>query len=559
MPTTPSSEPSAVTPLPPEAGERYRKLDLWSERTIGEAFAAAAAAYGDREAVVDPERRVSYAELDRRSNAIASGLLGLGMDVGDRVLFQATNTVALTEAWYGVLKGGMIPICALPIHGRHEIDALVETTGARAHLVDAEVRDGAVLDLARDVHSRAESMRHLVTIGGAGAGGEVRLDDLAAGGTDEDALASARERTDPLGLAILQLSGGTTSTPKTIPRLHAESWYNAAVTARCYPILAGERVAHVIPLIHNAGLHSALHAGHSVGATVLTCGSNPDEFIPFLLAEEADSVLLVPGIVSWLLERDDFRRMLAGLRRLSLSAAVVPPELFDQLEEMGVPVVQQFGMGEGFCTAMGLDASRQMRRETVGYPLSPEDEFRVVDGDGNDLPAEEPGELWVRGPYTVRGYWNEPERNEIAFTEDGFYKTGDVISVRVVDGRECLIVGGRLKDLINRGGEKVNAEEVEDALRRHPGVREAALVAMPDPRLGERGCAYLVADPAGTPPSLAELTAMLEEIGLAKYKWPERVEYVETLPRTSVGKVEKARLREQIALKVQEEAAHAGS
>jgi 2,3-dihydroxybenzoate-AMP ligase len=226
---------------------------------------------------------------------------------------------------------------------------------------------------------------------------------------------------------------------------------------------------------------------------------------------------------------------------------------------MGVPCVQQFGMGEGLCAGMSLDDSRVMRRDTVGYVLSEEDEARVVNADGEDCPVGEPGELWVRGPYTIRGYWNDPERNAVAFTPDGFYKTGDVMTFQEVDGRRCLVVGGRIKDLINRGGEKINAEEVEEAIGRHPEVREVALVAMPDRKFGERGCAYVVARQPDSSPTLADLTELLKLLGLAKYKWPERLEIIEVLPRTQIGKVEKARLRALIAHKLEEEAGNARS
>jgi 2,3-dihydroxybenzoate-AMP ligase len=550
---------SKVTSFPPQLVKRYRELGYWAERTIGEELEAMAATCPDRAAIVDPSRSLTYAELDRRSAAIAAGLLRMGMRPGERALFQSGNRAETVEAWYGCLKAGVVPVAALPIHGRHEIVALARTTGARAHLVDADVRGGAVLELAAEIRRTGAGPELLITIGDDRGTGDARLADLAETAPAAGASEPGSAAIDPDDLAILQLSGGTTATPKAIPRLHAESWYNALATARRFPILPGERVAHVIPIVHNAGVHAALHAGHAVGATVLTCGADPDEFIPFLLRERAESIVLVPGIVSWLLERDDFRQMLAGLRRLSLSAAAVPPELFDRLEQMGVPVVQQFGMGEGLCAGTALGEARELRRETVGYPLSPEDEIRVVDPHGEPVAAGELGELWVRGPYTIRGYWDDPERNAVAFTADGFYKTGDVIGTRVADGREYLVVGGRIKDLINRGGEKINAEEVEEALRHHAGVRDVALVAMPDPRLGERGCAYIVPAAPAEPPTLDELKRTLAEIGLAKYKWPERVEYLESLPRTSVGKVEKARLREWVERAIEERSADADS
>ncbi len=549
-----------VVPFPAGEVKRFRELGLWSGRTIGEEFHAMAASAGDRVAVVDPRGRLTYSELDRRSTSIAAGLLELGLAVGDRVVFQTSNRVETVEAWYGVLKAGLVPVCGLPIHGRHEIDALVKSTGARAHLIDAEARDGQVLNLALGVKARSQSVRHVVTIGGPAGAGDACIAVLADADPDLGRLEAVDASLRPDDLALLQLSGGTTAAPKAIPRLHAESWYNALATAQRYPILAEERVAHVIPIVHNAGLHSALHAAHSVGATLLVCGPDPDEFIPFLLREQVDSVLLVPGIVSWLLKREDFRELLGRLRRLSLSASAVPVELFEQLEDMGVVAVQQFGMGEGFCTGTPLDAPRSMRRDTVGYPLSKDDEFLVVDPDGHEVSEGQYGELWVRGPYTIRGYWNAAERNAEAFTPSGFYKTGDVVQWREVDGRRCVVVGGRIKDLINRGGEKINAEEVESALLRHPAVREAALVAMPDPRLGERACAYLVTESPEAMPTLADLTALLGGMGLAKYKWPERLEFIDVLPRTPIGKVEKASLRERVALQItREELADASS
>ncbi|HEY8813628.1 MAG TPA: AMP-binding protein, partial [Candidatus Dormibacteraeota bacterium] len=292
------------------------------------------------------------------------------------------------------------------------------------------------------------------------------------------------------------------------------------------------------------GIHGALHAAHSVGATLLVADRQPEEFIPFLIAENADSMVLVPGFVISLLDRSDFRALLSSLRRLSLSAAVVPPALFDRLEKLGVNVVQQFGMGEGFCTGTPLDAPREMRRETVGYPLSPDDVFRVVDDEGRQVADGEVGELQVSGPYTITAHLGGI--GGAAFAADGSYRTGDLVRVHEVGGKRCLAVAGRIKDLINRGGEKVNAEELELLLVEVPGVQAVAAVAMPDQKLGERTCVFVVPYP-GANIELGDLTRALADRGVAKYKWPERLEIVDELPRTPVGKVSKVRLRETVA------------
>jgi 2,3-dihydroxybenzoate-AMP ligase len=171
-------------------------------------------------------------------------------------------------------------------------------------------------------------------------------------------------------------------------------------------------------------------------------------------------------------------------------------------------------------------------------------------GSEDPVPDGEVGELCCRGPYTLRGYLDAPEHNARAFTSAGFYRTGDLAAVRLVDGQRCVSIEGRIKDVINRGGEKINAEEVELLLLAHPHVVEAALVAMPDPRLGERGCAYLATD--GTVVTLEDVRDHLHRLDVAKFKWPERVELVEALPRTKVGKLDKKAMAADVAARLED-------
>jgi non-ribosomal peptide synthetase component E (peptide arylation enzyme) len=202
-------------------------------------------------------------------------------------------------------------------------------------------------------------------------------------------------------------------------------------------------------------------------------------------------------------------------------------------------------MGEGLFLTTPPGSPREARATTVGVPLSPLDEIRVLEpgGDGQ-VPDGEIGELCCRGPYTLRGYVDAAEHNARAFTPDGFYRTGDLAAVREIDGLRCVSIEGRIKDLINRGGEKINAEEVELLLLRHPRIVAAAVVAMPDPRLGERTCAYVVAD---GPFDLADARAHFAALDVAKFKWPERIEQRDEIPRTQVGKTDKVRLQAEIA------------
>jgi non-ribosomal peptide synthetase component E (peptide arylation enzyme) len=211
-------------------------------------------------------------------------------------------------------------------------------------------------------------------------------------------------------------------------------------------------------------------------------------------------------------------------------------------------------MGEGLFLTTRPGAAREARATTVGTPLSPMDEIRILEpGTGTELPDGEVGELCCRGPYTLRGYFDAAEHNARAFTADGFYRTGDLAAIRQISGQRYVSIEGRIKDVINRGGEKINAEEVELLLLRHPRITAAAVVAMPDPRLGERTCAYIGVQ--GEPLTLAEIQQHFAQLQVAKFKGPERIEHLAEMPLTLVGKTDKKRLRSEIAAKIAAERA----
>ena len=237
-----------------------------------------------------------------------------------------------------------------------------------------------------------------------------------------------------------------------------------------------------------------------------------------------------------------------------LTAARVARPVFDELTGRGVHVTQAFGMSEGLFLFAPLDAPADLRAETAGVPISPLDEVRVLrPGTEVEVAEGETGELAARGPYTICGYLAAPDRDREAFTAEGFYRSGDLVRARRYEGSLSYSSEGRVNDLIDRGGEKVNAEEVELLVAGHPAVAEMALVGMPDPRLDERGCAYVVPRDPQNPPTLAGICAYLEAEGLAKYKWPERLELIDALPRTQIGKVSKVTLRADISAKLEHE------
>ena len=332
-----------------------------------------------------------------------------------------------------------------------------------------------------------------------------------------------------------------------IPRLHAEYWYNAQAYAAVLGWTADDRVGHLIPIIHNAGIVCGVHAPHGVGACLVLTDHDLDTAMPTLVAERTTSVLF--GHAHYRAPHHPLYEQLAEtLRVVILSGAKVSEELFTTTARGGAQVGQLFGMAEGMFLVTPLDASPELRRTTVGTPISSLDEVRVLEPGGEEeVPDGEVGELCCQGPYTLRAYYGEDRPQ--AFTADGFYRTGDLAKAVVIDGVRAFSIEGRIKDLINRGGEKINAEEVELLLLAHPHVVEAALVAMPDPRLGERGCAYLATD--GVSVTLEDVRAHLHRLDVAKFKWPERVELLEALPRTKVGKLDKLAMTADITARLE--------
>ena len=425
-----------------------------------------------------------------------------------------------------------------------------------AHLVQADFPSFDLVGLAQQVAS-LPAMRQLLTIGAAPDKPGLRIEDLQdheISDTEHAELLQIAESLDVHGPAVLQLSGGTTGTPKIIPRLHAEYRYNADLTASWWGHTEHSVLAFGLPLAHNAALTNGLHAAHGAGAALLLATPAAHVMLPLMAEHGATWTMSPPGLAREYLSHPAFDDAVARLGTWVLTAARVPRPVFDELTGRGVHVTQAFGMSEGLFLFTPHDAPADLRAETVGVPISPLDEVRVLQpGTEIEVAEGETGELAARGPYTIRGYLAAPDRDRDAFTAEGFYRSGDLVRARRYDGTLSYSIEGRIKDLIDRGGEKINAEEVELLIAGHPAVAEIALIGMPDPRLGERSCAYVVPRDPQNPPTLAGICAYLEAEGLAKYKWPERLELIDALPRTQVGKVSKVTLRADIGAKLEHE------
>ncbi len=540
-------------PWPPEFAEAYRRKGYWKGKTLGESLDDWAARYGERVAVVSGEERVSYRELRERAESVAVALAALGIAPRDRVVIQLHNVPEFFYVIFGLFKLGALPVLALPAHRETEIRYLIEFSEAVAYCSPVSFRGFDYVGMVRAIAPKTPTLKHVLVVGADAPPGTVSIEAMARSRPRNAAEVLSRHRPKAADVAFFLLSGGTTGLPKLIPRTHDDYIYNFESSAAVCGVDSDTVYLIALPISHNFPLCAPGSMGSfSAGAKVVLAPSpSPEAAFPIIERERVTMTGQVPTVtIQWLdsplREKYDF----SSLKLLQVGGSRLNAEVAERVKPLlGATVQQVYGMAEGFIAWTRLDDPDDVLFNTQGRPMTAADEIRVVDWDGKPVAPGERGELLTRGPYTIRGYYKAPEHNARAFTHDGFYRTGDVVCLTPSG---YISVEGRVKDLINRGGEKIAAEEVENLVLGHPAVQNVAVIAMPDPVLGEKVCAYVVPRP-GRSLTLEALRAFLEAAKIARFKLPERLELAEKFPLTSVGKISKKQLREDIAAKLRAE------
>ncbi|NRQ34235.1 AMP-binding protein [Nonomuraea sp. NN258] len=525
------------TPWPAPIAAGYRREGLWLGESLGDLLKTWAGEHGTRTALVKGELRLSYRDLDARVDRMAAGFLSRGIGPGDRVVLQLPNVPEFVIVAFALFRIGAKPVFSLASHRANEIRHLLELSGAVAYVVPGTYRGFDHVALARDMLAESPALRLIFTLGAAGP------DPAVVPLAEVDAEPAPLPPADPSDVAFFLLSGGTTALPKLIPRTHDDYAYQLRAVAEVCGLTAADVYLAALPVEFNFtwGCPGVLGTLSTGGRVVLADDPTPDDCFTAIERERVTFTSVVPTVAQLWLEAMEWGPAdLSSLRTIQIGGARLQPELAARIEpELGCRLQQVFGMAEGLLSMTRDDDDPQAVVHTQGRPISPADEVRIVDENGDDVPAGVAGELLTRGPYTLRGYYRAEEHNRRAFTGDGFYRTGDVASL-TPEGR--LVIEGRLKDVIIRGGDKISAGEVEGHLLAHPHVARAAVVPVPDDFLGERIYAFLVAPEsgaAGERPGLPELKQALHQRGLAEFKLPDRVEYVAGFPLTPLGKVDK--------------------
>ena len=544
------SRSDGFVPWPAQFAARYRERGYWLGRPLGDHLWQWAERYSDRVALIDGDHRFSYRELAELADSVAVGLGSHGVGPGSTMLVQLPNAWGFVVLTLGCLRADVAPVMALPPHRNHELGHLAALAEVASVAVPASWRGFDHEAMAHEVASGVAGKPPLVIVDGAPTNpASLPLAELTSGPhggrrAELDAIAP-----DAADIAVFLLSGGTTGLPKLIPRSHDDYEYNARRSGEVSGFGPDTVYLVCLPAGHNFPLACPGILGTlAVGGTVVMAPS-PDPEVAFAAIERnrVTHVAVVPAVAQrWLdaVGNGEVSADLDSLRVLQVGGARLPPEVALRVTPtLGCALQQVFGMAEGLLNYTRLDDDAETIALTQGRPISDDDELAIVDDEDRPVPHGEPGSLLTRGPYTLRGYYRAAAHNEVAFTADGWYRTGDVVRRH---GSGNLVVEGRTKDLVNRGGEKISAEEVEDLCYGHPGVSRVAAIAVPDQDLGERICVVLVPAPGATP-TLEELRGVFADRQVARFKWPERVELVEELPLTNVGKIDKKALRERFA------------
>ena len=543
------------TPWPAEFARRYRAQGYWQGITLHEMLAAAAARAPAKIALVCGEQRIAYVALVEAIQRLACGFVEAGIRPLDRVVVQLPNVPEFVYTYFALARIGAIPVTALRAHRHTEVRHFLTASGAAAYVIPDRIKDFDYRAMALELAPQAPAL-HSVFVAGEPAPGQRSLGALLAAPIGAAAAAAALEsfRPDPSEVTTMLLSGGTTSLSKLIPRTHDDYVLNARLCGAAAGFDANTVLLAILPLGHNYNLASPGMLGtfYYGGRVVLAASGDPAEVFGLVERERVSVIAaVVPLISAWLNSDVPDRFDAASLRIVQNGGARLAPELRARLRErFGCFPQEIYGTAEGLINMVRLEDAEELVLESSGAPVCDDDEIAVVDDEGREVADGEAGELVTRGPYTIRGYYHASDKNREAFTADGFYRMGDIVRKR---GRH-VYTEGRRKDLINRGGEKISCEEVENLIYGHPKVKVVTLVAMPDPVFGEKACAFVVLKPGETL-GFDELIAFLRRQNIATFKLPERLEVVAELPLSPVGKILKRELREAIVAKLAREAA----
>ena len=541
------------TPYKKEDAEKYNKFRWWSGLTFGDTLDRAADIHPEKEAFVDRKTRLTYGEAREKTNKLAIGLMDLGIQPLDRALVQLPNWNEFVFTYFALQKIGAIPVLLIDRYRQFEINHLISLTGATSWIVASRYKKTDYVPIINDVLKEHPELKNVITV--RGEGDQQPFTSLKSlieeAELTEDNLARLANRLpDPMQVAHMGPTGGTTGVPKIVPRTH-----NSLITGIEYCSKSWEQSNQDINLIAGPIGHDLTFSKGFIGS-IITLGKiifldsvDDKDLCETIEKEKITSIIWVPTLAQRMLQYEDLAKHdLSSLKKMHSAGGASHPDLVkDVTEKLKMKFYNGYGGTEGMTTITRTTDDLETICTTVGRPTCPYDTYKVIDKDGNELPPNTQGELVLKGPGVFTGYYNNPEENKEAFTKDGFFRTGDVAKI---DEKGYITLTGRIKEMINRGGESISATEIERLINRHPYVAVVAVIPMPDPFMGERVCAY-IQPKAGFQLSFDEIISFLKGQKASVLQLPERIEFIDVMPYTDAQKLDKRSLREDIEKKLQ--------
>jgi non-ribosomal peptide synthetase component E (peptide arylation enzyme) len=540
------------TPYKNKDAKKYNKFRWWSGLTFGDILDRAADIHPNKEAFVDRKTRLTYGEAREKTNRLAIGLMDLGIKPLDRVLIQLPNWHEFVFAYFAVQKIGAIAVLLIDRYRQFEINHLESITGATSWIVPSRHKNTDYLPIINDVLGEQPELKNVITVRGKGDIQDfLSLEKIISETplTERNLARLAERRPDPMEVAHMGPTGGTTGAPKIVPRTH-----NSLITGIEYCSRSWEQSNEDINLIAGPIGHDLTFTKGFIGS-IITIGkvvfldsTDDKDICETIEREKVTSIIWVPTLAQRMLQYAGLDKYdLRSLRKMHSAGGASHPELVRGVtERLGMKFYNGYGATEGMTTITRPTDSLETICSCVGRPTCPYDTYKVIDEDGKELPPNRPGELVLKGPGVFTGYYRNPEENKKAFTGDGYFRTGDVARI---DEKGYITLTGRIKEMINRGGESISATEIEKLICRHPDVAAVAVIPVPDPLMGERACACIELK-AGGKLTFDEIISFLKGQKASVLQLPERIEFIVAMPYTGAQKLDKRTLREVILKKL---------
>jgi 2,3-dihydroxybenzoate-AMP ligase len=539
------------TPYRSEDAERYKRLGWWGDQTFGDVLDRAADRYPEKEAFVDGATRVTFSQARNGVNRLAISLMQLGIEPAERVLVQLPNWNEFVYVYFALQKIGAVDVLLIDRYRPYEINHLIRLTGATTWVLPWRYRKTDYLPIIEEVLRESPQMKSVILARGGDQRDHLGLEALIEGAelTQRNMTALAQRRPDPMQVAHMGPTGGTTGLPKVVPRTHNDLICSSEYAARAWEMNATDICLLVGPIGHDLTFTKGfLGSMLTYGKTVFLDSTDLDDICKTIERERVTALVWVPTLARRLVDFEGLVNYdLSTLKKMHCGGGASLPDLIkDVREKLGCTFFNGYGGTEGQTTLTRSDDDFEMLCTTVGKPTCPHDSYKVVDRDGKTLPANTPGELLIKGPGVFTGYYRNPEENEKMFDGEGYFRTGDVAKI---DENGNVTLVGRIKEMINRGGESISAVEVERLIIDHPDVAFVAAIPMPDPEMGERVCAY-IQPRQETRLQFDDILSFLKERKASVLHFPERVEFIDAMPFTKAEKIDKMALVKDIKEKI---------